>query len=121
METPSSGSFSPPEEPSSPEPPPERGDREVLAFLEESLLPALTDRAPRALREAVRRAIREHRLVPLERLSGRHRHELLLLLEQVSHTRRRPSPAVSVRLTTVVSSTPAPSELVEVSAVRPAR
>jgi hypothetical protein len=121
METPSSGPLAPPEESSRPESPPERGDREVLAFLEKSLLPALTDRAPRPLREAIRRALREHRLVPLERLSGRHRHELLLALEQVSHTRRRPSPAVCVRLTTVVSSTPAPSELVEISAVRPAR
>jgi hypothetical protein len=121
MEIPSSGPHSPPEESSSPEPAPERGDREVLAFLEKSLLPALTDRPARPVREAVRRAIRERRLAPLERLNGRHRHELLLALERVSHTRQRPSPVVCVRLTTVVSSTPAPSELVEVSAVRPAR
>ena len=121
MEIPSSGPLAPPGDSSTPDSPPERGDREVLAFLEKELLPALGDRALRSVREAVRRAVRERRLTVLERMSGRHRHELLLALEQLSHTRRRPSPAVSVRLTTVVSSTPAPSELVEVSAVRPAR
>lgn len=92
-----------------------------MAFLERGLMAAVGDRAPRALREALRRAVREQRLAPLERLSGRYRHELLLALEQVSRTRGRPTPAVFVRLTTVVSATPAPSELVEISAVRPAR
>jgi hypothetical protein len=121
METPSSGPLGSPEGSPSPASPPTKGDTEVVAFLESKLLPELGERVPRPLREALRRAIRERRLTPLERLSGRHRHELLLAIERLSETRRRPSPSVLVRLTTVVSATPAPSELVEFSAVRPAR
>ncbi|MGC2288690.1 MAG: hypothetical protein WA688_02380 [Thermoplasmata archaeon] len=121
METPSPGPSSSFPENSAPDPPPERGDRDVVAYLANDLLPALGDRAPRALRDAVRRAIRERHLAPLQRLSGRHRTELLLVIEQTSETRRRPSPAVMVRLTTVVSATPAAPDLVEVSATRPAR
>jgi hypothetical protein len=92
-----------------------------VAFLESGLLSALGDRLPRAVRDAVRRAIREQRLGPLERLSGRQRQELLGLLEEASQGRRRPSPRVLVRLTTVISSTPAAPELPGVSAARPAR
>jgi hypothetical protein len=122
METPASGPRDAREEPSTPDSPPEPGDREVVAFLRAVLLPALGDRVPRVLREAVRQAVRDQRLDALERLSGRHRQELLQLLEQVSETRRaRPSPGVLVRLTTVISSIPASPELTGVSAARPAR
>jgi hypothetical protein len=121
METPTTGPSEPPESRSHPEMPPERGDREVIAFLEAELLPTLGDRFPRPLREAIRRAIRERNLTPLERLSGRHRHEMLLAIEELGLTRHRPSPAVQVRLTTVVSATPAAPELVGLSVARPAR
>ncbi|MGA7845620.1 MAG: hypothetical protein WCB18_00825 [Thermoplasmata archaeon] len=121
METPSSGPSVSSEALTSHESPPERGDRDVVAFLGNELLPALGTRVPRALRDALRRAIREQRLAPLERLNGRHRHELLLAIEQIAETRRRPTPAVLVRLTTVVSATPAAPEIVGVSAARPAR
>jgi len=121
MDTPSSEPSAPSEGPTNRESPPERGDREVAAFLEGQVLPALGSHAPRALRDAVRHAIREQRLTPLERLSGRYRHELLLAIEQIAETRRRPSPAVLVRLTTVVSATPAAPEIVGASVARPAR
>jgi hypothetical protein len=121
METPSSGPSPTPESDPSAESLPERGDREVVSFLGNELLPALGDRAPRALRDAVRRAIRERRLTPLERLNGRLRHELLLAVEELAQTRRPPRPAVLVRLTTVISATPAAPERPGLSAVRPAR
>jgi hypothetical protein len=121
METPSTSPGAPAEAPTSIEAQPERGDREVLLFLAREVMPALRDRAPRALREAVRRAVREQRLSPLERLSGRHRHELLIAIEHVTETRRRPAADVLVRLTTVVSGIPATPDFVDVSAARPAR
>jgi hypothetical protein len=122
METPTSGPSGPREDFSTRDSAPEPGDREVLAFLGAVLLPAMGARVPRMLREAVRHAIRDQRLDSLERLSGRHRQELLLVLEQVTETRRpRPSPGVLVRLTTVISSIPASPELTGVSAARPAR
>ncbi len=121
METPSPGRSAPSEGASAPESPPERGDREVVAFLRSDLLPTLGNRAPRALRDAVRSAVREQRLAPLERLSGRHRHELLLLLEQMTEAGRRPAPWVLVRLTTMISATSAAPEPIGVSAARPAR
>jgi hypothetical protein len=121
METPPSGSASSSESPAVLDSAPHRGDAEVVAFLGKELLPALGVKSPRAVREAVRRAIRERRLTPLERLSGRHRHELLLAIEALAQTRRRPSPAVLVRLTTVVSATPAAPDLIDISAARPAR
>lgn len=121
MEIPSSGPGGPLEGPVVSESPPPRGDREVVAFLRSELLPALGDRAPRALRDAVRRAVREQRLAPLERLSGRLRQELLVLIEQVAETGRRPSPPVLVRLTTAVSATPAAPETLGISSARPAR
>jgi len=121
METPGSES-GPPTEVSIPsESAPAREDREVVAFLAAQLLPALGPRSSRTLRDAVRRAIREQRLVPLERLSGRHRTELLLAIEQVVETRRRVAPTVLVRLTTVVSATPTALDLVGASTARPAR
>jgi hypothetical protein len=121
METPSSGPGMPSEVSTAPELPPERGDREVLAFLARELLPELGSHTARALHDAVRHAVREQRLTPLERLSGRHRHELLLVIEQVAETRRRSSPAVLVRLTTIVSGTPAAPDLIGIAAARPAR
>lgn len=121
METPSAGPRGPSEGLPTVAPPPDPEDREVLVFLARELVPALGEHATRALRDAVRRALREQRLAPLERLSGRHRHELLLAIEQVSETRRRPSASILVRLTTVVSAIPRPRELVELSATRPAR
>jgi len=121
METPSPGRSAPSEGIPTPESTPERGDREVVAFLRSELLPALGTRSPRALRDAVRGAVREQRLAPLERLSGRHRHELLLLLEQVTEAGRRPAPWLLVRLTTIISATAAAPEPIGVSAARPAR
>lgn len=93
----------------------------MLAFLARGLVPALGSRSSPELRAVVRRALAEGRLAPLERLSGRDRHELLRVIEQVSEGRHRPSPAALVRLTTVVSATPALPERAEVSAARPAR
>ena len=104
-----------------PEPSGPREDPEVLEFLQSELLPTLRHRTSRAVRDAVRKALREQRLTALERLRGRHRHELLLALEDVVATERRPRPAVLVRLTTVVSATPAAPDLVGAAAVRPAR
>lgn len=121
METPSPDTGGSLEAPGRSDGPLDPGDREVLLFLGRGLLPALRNRAPRAIRDAVRRAIRDRRLDPLERLGARHRQELLLLLEQVSGGRRRSSPAVLVRLTTVISATPAAAEPIGVAAPRPAR
>lgn len=121
METPSTGPTGATGGPADAGPPTERGDREVFLFLGGTLLPALGDRPPRAIRDAVRRAVRDRQLGALERLSGRHRQELLLALEQLGGTRRRPPPSVMVRLTTVISATPASSEGLGVSATRPAR
>ncbi|HLY76947.1 MAG TPA: hypothetical protein VKT21_03590 [Thermoplasmata archaeon] len=121
METPPPGPSPSAEGTTAPESPPERGDREVVAFLENALLPAVGHRTPRPVRDALRRAVREQQLTPLARLSGRHRHELLLLIEETAHPPRRPAPGVLVRLTTVVSATSATPDLVGVSAARPAR
>jgi hypothetical protein len=121
METPSAGPSVLSTEPVRSESPPERGDAEAVAFLARELLPVLSAHASRPLRDGLRRAVRERRLAPLAELSGRHRHELLVAIEQVSGTRHRPSPAVLVRLTSVVSSIPPARELVETTTARPAR
>ena len=121
METPSPGWATPSEGPSAPESSPESEDLVIVAFLRREVLPALGARAPRPLRDAVRRAIRDRRLAALERLSGRHRHELLVLIERLAESKHRPAPSVLVRLTTVVSATPAVPDLIEVAAARPAR
>jgi len=92
-----------------------------VAFLATVLLPSLGTRSVRALRDAVRRAVKEQTLTPLEHLSGRHRSELLLAIEKAVETRRRPAPGVLVRLTTVVSATPAAPDLMGAAATRPAR
>ncbi len=121
METPSSGSAGWPGPVSSADAPPDPADREALAYLAAVVVPALGDRASRGVRDALRRAIRDRRLDALERLTGRSRHELLVLIEQLSASRRRATPAVLVRLTTVISATPAAQDLVVVAAARPAR
>ena len=100
---------------------PDPADRDALAYLESVVVPALGDRSSRAVRDALRRAVRDRRLDALERLTGRSRHELLVVIEQLSATRRRTAPAVLVRLTTVISATPAAQDLVAVAAARPAR
>ena len=100
---------------------PDSADREAASYLGNVVLPALGEKAPRALRDAVRRAARDHRLQALDRLSGRHRHELLILIEQLAERRPRPSPGVLVRLTSVVSATPSSPDWFGVAAARPAR
>lgn len=121
METPSPDAGVPSEAAPTSDNPLEPGDRAVLLFLGRGLLPGLRNRATRAVQDAVRQAISDHRLAPLERLGARHRQELLLALEQVSGGRRRPSAAVLVRLTTVISATPRAAEPIGVAASRPAR
>jgi hypothetical protein len=121
METPSSGSNGPSPGPAPTDSSAERGDRDVVAFLVKEVLPTRGHRISRALRDAVREAVREQRLAPLERLSGRHRRELLRLLELVTESHRRSAAPILVRLTSVISAIPAAPEPVEVSAARPAR
>ena len=121
METPPSGPAGPFEGAPSSDTPPPREDREVVAFLQAAVLPALGRHPSRPLGDAVRRAIREERLAPLSTLSGRHRHELLTLIEQLTEGRRRPSPPVVVRLTTVVSAIPTAPDALGPSPARPAR
>ncbi|MCI4352195.1 MAG: hypothetical protein L3K14_02245 [Thermoplasmata archaeon] len=121
METPPSGPAGPFEGATASDSRPPREDPEVLAYLRAHLLPALGRPAPRALGDAVRRAIREEHLSPLSVLSARHRHELLTLMEQLAEGRRRPAPHVLVRLTTVVAAIPAAPDLLGPSPVRPAR
>ncbi len=121
METPPSGSSGWTGPAPAPDTPLDPADREALAYVATVVLPALGDRSSRTVRDALRRAVRDRRLDALERLTGRSRHELLVLIEQLSATRRRTTPAVLVRLTTVISATPAAQDLVVVAAARPAR
>ncbi|MCI4344282.1 MAG: hypothetical protein L3J87_01475 [Thermoplasmata archaeon] len=84
-------------------------DRELLAFLEAQIVPALArDRRTRLL-GAVQRAIRSHDPERLGALPERLRRELLGAVEiRLNGRHGAPSPGVVVRLVTALSALPSP-------------
>ncbi|MCI4350605.1 MAG: hypothetical protein L3K15_03725 [Thermoplasmata archaeon] len=83
---------------------PDATDNELLRFLEQQLVPALTHDRRTGLLRAVDRAIRARDPRRLASLPERSRRELLSVVEhRLGHGRNAPSPGVVVRLVTSVS------------------
>jgi hypothetical protein len=93
--------------PTHPTPSTDATDRDLLAFLEGQLVPALARERRTRLLTAVNRAIRSHDPRRLGSLPERSRRELLSIVEnRLGGGRNAPSPGVIVRLVTAVSPVP---------------
>jgi hypothetical protein len=88
---------------------PDAADRDLLAFLEGQVAPALARGRRARLLKAVQRAVRAEDPAHLGALPEKLRRELLATVENRLDGRRgAPPPAVVVRLVTMLSALPAP-------------